>query len=107
MAHGTMSMLQACDMHSHVSMRNQEHMPTMQAGISLLLMQEKDPLAAGLALSLYRHHVRQVLAAQHGYECQEAEGEFMLAFATPLTAVQFCLQVTMCFSIVCAQVPLV
>ena len=28
-----------------------------------------------------------------GYECQEADGDFMLVFASPVQAVNFCLQV--------------
>lgn len=42
---------------------------------------------------MYRDRVRQCLRRLSGYECQEGEGEFMLAFHSLLAALQFCLQV--------------
>ena len=56
-------------------------------------MQEQNVAAAEQALGIYREYVRRCLAQRGGYECQEADGEFMLAFAFPMQAVQFCLSV--------------
>ena len=55
--------------------------------------QDKDLATATLALNMYRHLVRRLLVPHSGYECQEADGEFMLAFSAPMQAVLFCLQV--------------
>lgn len=55
--------------------------------------QEANSTATDLALLLYKDYVRRWLLKLHGYECQEAEGEFMLAFFNPIPAIQFCLQV--------------
>ena len=54
--------------------------------------QEHNLTAADQALSIYRERVRQCLGSAHGYECQEAEGDFMLAFQHPIQALQFCIQ---------------
>ena len=62
----------------------------------LLHMQEANSTATDLALLLYKDYVRRWLLKLHGYECQEAEGEFMLAFFSPVPAIQFCLQVGFC-----------
>ena len=51
-------------------------------------------MATEHALSMYREQVRRNLAKMQGYECQEADGEFMLAFSLPLQAVSFCLMVS-------------
>ena len=56
-------------------------------------LQEANSTATDLALLLYKDYVRRWLLKLHGYECQEAEGEFMLAFFNPIPAIQFCLQV--------------
>ena len=56
-------------------------------------VQEANSSATDLALLLFKDYVRRWLMNTHGYECQEAEGEFMLAFSSPLPAVQFCLLV--------------
>ena len=56
-------------------------------------MQEYDLIATEHALSMYHEKVRQCLGRRGGYECQEADGEFMLAFPLPMQAVQFCLEV--------------
>ena len=55
--------------------------------------QEADPAATDLALLLYKDYVRRWLLRTHGYECQEDNGVFMLAFSSALPAVQFCLLV--------------
>ncbi|KAK9802596.1 hypothetical protein WJX73_010556 [Symbiochloris irregularis] len=56
-------------------------------------MKEANNMATEHALSMYRDQVRRCLSRMQGYECQEADGEFMLAFTQPLLAVQFCLLV--------------
>ncbi|KAK9861409.1 hypothetical protein WJX84_009398 [Apatococcus fuscideae] len=43
-------------------------------------------------LTAYRACIRQLLALRNGYECQEADGDFMLVFENPVQAVNFCLQ---------------
>ena len=43
---------------------------------------------------MYRDQVRRGLSKFGGYECQEAEGEFMLAFPLLMQAVDFCLMVS-------------
>ena len=45
------------------------------------------------ALVMFRYKVRRALRDQQGYECQEADGDFMLAFSRPGDAVRFCLMV--------------
>ena len=44
-------------------------------------------------MTLYKDVVRRLLITTEGYECQEAEGNFMLVFHKPMKAVQFCLLV--------------
>lgn len=44
-------------------------------------------------MTLYKAVVRRLIHSSEGYECQEAEGSFMLVFHKPMRAVQFCLQV--------------
>ncbi len=44
-------------------------------------------------MTLYRDAIRRLLRTTEGYECQEAEGNFMLVFQCPMRAVQFCLQI--------------
>ncbi|KAK9818038.1 hypothetical protein WJX72_006076 [[Myrmecia] bisecta] len=56
-------------------------------------MQTLSETASEHALTLYRDCVRRLLRSKNGYECQEAEGSFMLAFGRPMDAVQFCLLV--------------
>ena len=53
---------------------------------------------AELALNLYRDCLRKVLTQRGGYECQETEGSFMLAFYNCTDAVQFCVLVSCCSS---------
>lgn len=48
---------------------------------------------AEVALNLYRECLRKVLMQRGGYECQETEGSFMLAFYNCIDAVQFCVLV--------------
>lgn len=50
--------------------------------------------AANSALLIYLACVRKLLRRFNGYECQEAEGSFMLAFKEPVEAVLFCLLVS-------------
>ena len=45
-------------------------------------------------MTLYKDVVRRLLRTTEGYECQEAEGNFMLVFHKPMKAVQFCLLVS-------------
>ena len=42
---------------------------------------------------MFRYKVRRALRDQQGYECQEADADFMLAFTSPADAVRFCLSV--------------
>ena len=42
---------------------------------------------------MFRYKVRRALRDQQGYECQEADGDFMLAFSSPCDAARFCLEV--------------
>lgn len=58
-----------------------------------LEMQENDKLAAEEALTIYNDCVRRTLSATGGYECQEQEGNYMISFATPDNAVEWCLLV--------------
>lgn len=54
-----------------------------------------------MALMLYQDYVRRWLLKLSGYECQQADGEFMLAFDVPINAVKFCLAVCLSFMTVC------
>lgn len=56
-------------------------------------LQEADEKAGDQALGIYRTLVRRCLTQTQGYECQAAEGEFMLAFHEAAHAVDFCLLV--------------
>ena len=56
-------------------------------------MQDKDSDAAVTALHIYLACIRKLLRSFDGYECQEADGSFMLAFKDPVDAVLFCLTV--------------
>ncbi len=58
------------------------------------LSQERDADAANSALLIYLACVRKLLRRFSGYECQEADGSFMLAFKNPTDAILFCLMVT-------------
>eukprot|EP00882_Tetradesmus_deserticola_P025795 GHRQ01028364.1.p1 GENE.GHRQ01028364.1~~GHRQ01028364.1.p1 ORF type:complete len:205 (+),score=78.57 GHRQ01028364.1:86-700(+) len=49
--------------------------------------------AAELALELYSDCVRWLLLVGGGYECQEAEGTFMVAFSSADVAIEWCLMV--------------
>lgn len=49
--------------------------------------------AAELALELYSDAVRWLLLVGGGYECQEAEGTFMVAFSSADVAIEWCLMV--------------
>ena len=51
-------------------------------------------MAAEVALMMYQDYMRRWMLKMSGYECQQADGEFMLAFASPVNAVQFCLVVS-------------
>ena len=62
----------------------------------LVHMQATDLGATEEALVMFRYKVRRALRDQQGYECQEADGDFMLAFTTPADAVRFCLSVCLC-----------
>ena len=50
--------------------------------------------AANSALLIYLACVRKLLRRFGGYECQEADGSFMLAFKHPTDAILFCLMVS-------------
>ena len=56
-------------------------------------LQAQGDVAAEHAMTLYKDVIRRLLRTTEGYECQEAEGNFMLAFHKPMKAVQFCLLV--------------
>ena len=56
-------------------------------------LQLADSTAAEGALASYREVVRRCLIRSEGYECQEMDGDFMLAWSSPLNAVLFCLKV--------------
>ena len=58
-------------------------------------MRESNQAMAELALNLYRECLRKVLTQRGGYECQETEGSFMLAFYNCTDAVQFCVLVSL------------
>ena len=60
-------------------------------------MQATDLGATEEALVMFRYKVRRALRDQQGYECQEAAGDFMLAFTSPAEAVRFCLSVCLCW----------
>lgn len=49
--------------------------------------------AAELALELYSDCVRWLLLVGGGYECQESEGTFMVAFSSADVAIEWCLMV--------------
>ena len=57
-------------------------------------VQALDEAVLQKVLVLYRDVVRRVLRHTGGYEAQESEGTFMLAFPRPMKAIQFCLLVT-------------
>ncbi|DBA80596.1 TPA: hypothetical protein ACH3X1_007856 [Trebouxia sp. C0004] len=59
----------------------------------LRAMRAQGEVAAEHGMTLYRDVIRRLLRSTEGYECQEAEGNFMLVFHCPMRAVQFCLQV--------------
>ena len=62
-------------------------------------LQASDLAATEEALVMFRYKVRRALRDQQGYECQEANGDFMLAFGSPCDAVRFCLSVSqLCLS---------
>lgn len=50
-------------------------------------------VASATAVALYCSCVRRLLKKTKGYECQEADSTFMLAFEAPADAAQFCLLV--------------
>ncbi len=54
-------------------------------------MMMHNPVAADTALQLYSDCVRWLLLVAGGYECQEAEGTFMIAFASADAALEWCL----------------
>ena len=56
-------------------------------------LQERDIDAANSALLIYLACTRKLLRLFNGYECQEADGSFMLAFKAPIDSVLFCLMV--------------
>lgn len=56
-------------------------------------MVEANRAAAELALELYSDCVRWLLLVGGGYECQESEGTFMVAFSSPDVAIEWCLMV--------------
>lgn len=58
-----------------------------------MFLQGSDLAASEEALVMFRYKVRRALRDQQGYECQEADGDFMLAFSTAADAVRFCLTV--------------
>ena len=60
---------------------------------SACLLQEN--AASSVAVALYLSCVRRLLKKTGGYECQEGDSTFMLAFERPLEAVQFCLLVSL------------
>ena len=64
-------------------------------------VQDFNATATELAIMLYQDYVRRWLLKMSGYECQQKDGEFMMAFASPLNAIQFCLvvspQVALCW----------
>ncbi|KAK9829912.1 hypothetical protein WJX72_008611 [[Myrmecia] bisecta] len=56
-------------------------------------MRAHDPTVADLAITMYVDCVRQHLFKRRGYECSLQDTGFMLAFASPLDALQFCIVV--------------
>lgn len=62
-------------------------------GLPGCLLQAQSDVAAEHGMTLYKAVVRRLIHSSEGYECQEAEGSFMLVFHKPMRAVQFCLQV--------------
>ena len=51
---------------------------------------------AVLALQMFKSCVRTTLLLLNGYECQEKDGCFMIAFADARTAVEWALSLQMC-----------
>ena len=49
--------------------------------------------AANVAAQLYRDTVRWLLLAAGGYECQESDCSFMVAFISAEAALEWCLMV--------------
>lgn len=76
---------------------------------SWVQVQATDLGATEEALVMFRYKVRRALRDQQGYECQEADGDFMLAFTSPDDAVRFCLSVRFCcpfaVALCCLSVP--
>ena len=72
--------------------------PRLDAGVSL---QASNLMAADQALTLYTDVVRRLLRVTEGYECQEAEGQFMLAFHQSIHAAQFCMMVRTGLTVYC------
>ena len=56
-------------------------------------MLKLDRDTADLACQLYSDTVRWLLLAAGGYECQEGEGTFMVAFTAADAALEWCLMV--------------
>lgn len=50
-------------------------------------------MGSATAIALYLSCLRRLLKKTKGYECQEADSTFMMAFDNPVDAVQFCLLV--------------
>ena len=67
----------------------------LQGGLHLKCCwsQAANDAATELALTHYRDCIRSCLNSSSGYECQEADGDFMLAFANNNDAVIFSLMV--------------
>ena len=65
-----------------------------------LVLQAQSDTAVDHAMTLYRDVVRRLLKVTKGYECQEADGNFMLAFHQPVKALHFCLLV--CTVLLCS-----
>ena len=59
----------------------------------LSCLQEKSHDAASSSLLIYQACVRKLLRRFNGYECQEADGSFMVVFKYPSDAAFFCLMV--------------
>ena len=55
-------------------------------------MQEQS--AGAVAVALYLSVVRRLLKRSRGYECQEGNCTFMLAFESIMEATQFCIAVS-------------
>ena len=61
-------------------------------------MQASNPVAVNRVLTTFRDKLHNWLAQTSGYECQEVEGDCMLAFADAVQAIIFCL-------LVCSSTP--